>query len=365
MAILDSLTDKIDRARAETPTYVLANALNSVLDLLPARLRCGSPVEIVCGVQLNGPPHLGTALTILLAIALAQRARACGAFQASVLLELLDNAPGGQVRRDSTGAPYRNPLFNLATADEVARIFAEYYGPILEMAAAEAVPLKVRRHSEYQASAGFRRALIWTLGHAAELGACLNPVSGRLPIRFPCPICGLVDVHAKHVEFRNVTHDAAEFSARCIDHGSFPVRLAEDEPPTVDLNSLYRNVAKDADRFLSGNAPAISMKGLDWIHGAQSVGQALALLGVPEDQRPFRLFTPIVADRHGAKLSKSRNLNPRCLLAPPHLKPSHQRERVGALFALATATIDHPPLFFRGYSIDALLQLLGEREALP
>jgi len=337
------------RALSATPTYVLANAISNVVDLVPPghRPKVGE-TNVYCGVQLSGPPHLGTAMTLLLTLCFAERSQVQGLLRPVVSLDVLDNVPSETVVDPATGAKFRRTR----TAADATRVFEENYEWFREIASQLDVPVNVRIYSAYQRTPGFRRALLATLEKASALGRCLNPRSEKLPIRFACPQCGLVEVHAHHTELISCSEGEACFRAYCFDHGAFEVIVSETSEAWVDLNSLYRNVVKDIEHFEAHTNPAISVKGSDWIVGCDVLTRALSLLGVPESRRPYRLFTPTIMDGQGAKLSKSAGIADEYLLQLGTKHDYPDRPRALELCAVARALIDHPPLFFRSYSAE-------------
>jgi hypothetical protein len=352
----------LDAIVTETPTYVLANAISNVVDLIPPNYRhLSTQTEVYCGVQMNGPPHLGTGLTLLLIGAFAMRAAELDIVKPNIVIDIMDNVSHEVVRDLETGRPFRRPLSEFASADETRQMFEGYYGALLEPVRAAGISLHYRIFSEHQRTVEFRRALLMTLGHSARLGACLNPRSGKLPIRFPCPRCGLVEVHSSQTRLIALSGGTAVFSAYCVEHGTYEVEISETNVAPVDPNSLYRNVIKDTEHWLSNRPPAIAAKGMDWLQGCEILTRASSILEIPENARPYRLFTPLVTDRNGAKLSKSAGLPQDHYLLPKGTGLSDATaSRMARLFLVASGIIDRPSLFFRSYSAERLASLFCE-----
>ncbi|MBU1538362.1 MAG: hypothetical protein KKC29_02800 [Alphaproteobacteria bacterium] len=349
----------LDDLAKSTPTYVLANAISSIPDLIPASHRNHrEPTVVYCGVQLNGPPHLGTALTLATVCALAVRAGELGIIEPHVVLDVLDNTSHEEVREASTGSVFRKSMSEALDFQARQDVFDGYYRELTNQLAASGVKFSLRFFSNYRQTPQFKRALIKTIGFANTIGRQLNPRSAKLPIRFPCPTCGMMEVHSTRTELIRIAGGIAQFKAYCLEHGVYEAVVSEDSTSPFDLNALYRNLVKDTEHWHRAGPPAISAKGTDWLQGAGVLNFALSALGVPEPSRPFRLFTPLVTDSTGAKLSKSgaaaRSPNSdRGLLEPGSLP---------RLFQIALGIVNRPPLFFRGYTAELLRELLRSRD---
>ena len=82
------------------PPVGIAHIIGQIPDLITDRMATASRVRVACAMQPKAAPHFGTGIVILTAFALARLFQDTFGKPASVLLDMLDNAP----RRPSSSA---------------------------------------------------------------------------------------------------------------------------------------------------------------------------------------------------------------------------------------------------------------------
>lgn len=138
-----------------------------------------------------------------------------------------------------------------------------------------------------------------------------------------------------------------------------------------DANTPVRSVQKvallTAEREIY-DACSVSIDGPDWGGAwfAHVIAPALALLGSPITDWPVSVFTPMVLDRTGGKLSKSlyvkygreyADLSP-AFLDLNQLLDTYGEDALEALWQETTRWAAEPRRLHRSYSVDHLARLL-------
>src|SRR4051794_35199249 len=103
-----------DLAQITSPNSVLANSLLRTIDTVRPRVATERPkrIEFVVGTQINGYPHIGTALVQASAFALSRLARRAFSIDSTVLLSALDNAPYDIVSDPETFHSYQQTYYH-------------------------------------------------------------------------------------------------------------------------------------------------------------------------------------------------------------------------------------------------------------
>src|SRR5260370_36543801 len=79
------------------PPVGIAHIIGGIPDLITDRMATASRVRDACAMQPKAAPHFGTGIVILTAFALARLFQDTFGKPASVLLDMLDNAPAQTV----------------------------------------------------------------------------------------------------------------------------------------------------------------------------------------------------------------------------------------------------------------------------
>lgn len=94
--------------------------------------------------------------------------------------------------------------------------------PIAKILADPEVCTEVVLHARRsQASPAFRAEFLRTLEVLDDLRWWLNPSTGVVHTRLPCPTCGWAEKRAERTRLVRLDGDGAVFSAICHDHGPY------------------------------------------------------------------------------------------------------------------------------------------------
>ena len=351
------------------PPVGISHITRQIPDLIADRMPTAREIRLACAMQPKAAPHFGTGIVILTAFALARLLRDTFGKPASVLLDMLDNAPAQTSVID--GVEYSLCLSHaIDGGHSTADINTE---PVRQLAAwasqQAAISFRVRRYSEIQAQPDFRLGLADVLSHPEMFVPLFSPSEHRLRIRPLCPRCGLVDKTARTVQVRQ--GNALALTFQCGNHGSQTVHLA-DHGAVIDANAPIRTVLRSLcfsrDRDTQG-IETIVVNGGDWA-GAwmqRVYFDGLHQLGCCALSVPFNIFTPQILDDSGAKLSKTIYLTPGAYADIPPAWTSMQafQDRFGPagldmLWEEISGWAQSPGKFFRNYSVRYLEQTFAQ-----
>ncbi|HUK71136.1 MAG TPA: hypothetical protein VLW50_20620 [Streptosporangiaceae bacterium] len=186
--------------RSSTRQSGFAHITGQIPDLIADRMTAASRVRVACAMQPKAAPHFGTGIVILTAFALARLFQDTFATPATVLLDMLDNAPAQTTVLD--GIEYTLCLSHAINASRsAAETNTEPVGRLAAGASQRAgTGFGIRRYSQIQAQPGFRHGLADILSRPEVFEPLFSPSEHRLRVRPVCPRCGLVDKAASTVQ---------------------------------------------------------------------------------------------------------------------------------------------------------------------
>lgn len=356
-----------------SPNSVLANALLRTVDMIRPRVQAMRPtrIEFVVGTQINGAPHLGTNLVQSAAFLLAQQARRTFRVDTAVRFSALDNAPYDIVLDPETHHAYQQTYAHALGKDGVESLIDGYYRPFFDsLSDATDVEYATETYTDQQSSPAFRAEFLRTLEVLDDLRWWLNPSTGVVHTRLPCPACGWAEKRAERTRLVRLDDAGAVFTAVCHDHGDYELCIDPVDGGYLDLATLYRNLVKERSFARDINTLHVMLKGGDWAFGCQLVDGALAALGTPADRMPVRIFTPQVLSDTGGKLSKSLiraaggpseypGVEPWMLSTTDW--PGTTDQYVDALLWLVGHLLTDPKHFFRSFTAHELGRLMAAR----
>lgn len=292
------------------PPTLIGHITNDIGDLYASRIKKAKKIEVHFGIQLNGEPHLGTGLTVILAYAIAEHLSKKFNKPAVIKFGALENGPGQKLKHD--GITYQRMLSQVANEKGIPKseAYLSIFEKLLQKITKETrIPYQIENYTALQQHPIARATLLQILDQEPIMIQLLNPSDDRLRIRFPCPKCGLADKHAKRLKLIRYTKGKeARYVSYCPHHGEYETTITANNEDFVDVNTLVRNVMKEAKIIYESEKQKtfpLVVKGTDWMHSAILVSNALEHLGYPYYRRPERIYTPMIEDWSGAKLSKS------------------------------------------------------------
>jgi hypothetical protein len=329
------------------------------------------PIErIVVGsaAQPNSAPHLGTLTTTFCAFAIGQLLSGRHGVPATVLFDTLDNAPAPDADGNG-GNSFHLSLDSVPAPDERGTL-ADYYFRSFERMLdwaqhASGVAWERRSYHAFQASAAIRRRVLAMAGDVERFGRIANPSSGRLHLRIRCPECGLLDKPTASTAIRS-NGALLTISSTCPHHGDYESPLDLSRPAFLDLNTPLRDITKCGEfiDWRHNGTLVVMVDGGDW-GGSwtwEVVMRALAWLGEDLRAAPHRLFSPVILDESGAKLSKTLYVGsdayghlPAWIMDPVATQGDEFAVAMSRLWTTVCEWVLEPARFFRNYSLAAII----------
>lgn len=350
----------------------IAHLTHTNTDLVRAAARGRAQLRVTTAAQLNGHPHLGTVTTILAVFALTARMADELNLPATIIFDSLENAPAEHVTiNDRHYTRTVQDLVDGGHLDGTER--SSGFRRLLSWASARStIAWQERPYAVYQELLPVRACLHAIAQRQHEFAPVLAPADGRIRVRPRCPACHLVEKDAHDLTITAGDHVVLLDSA-CPHHGPYRETIpSNDTGGWYDANTPVRSVQKaallTAERELY-NACSISMDGPDW-GGAwfsHVIAPALSVLDVPARDWPISLFTPMILDRTGGKLSKSLYVKYGREYAdlPPAfldlLLDTYGDDALEALWQETTRWAAEPRRLHRCYTVDHLTTLLRPR----
>lgn len=291
-----------------SPNTVLANSLDNAIDLIRPRLEINKPKEVVfcVGAQINGLPHIGTYIVQAGSFLIAKVINEKFGIKTSVSFGALDNAPY-DFKDSDDGYRFQKTYFHAMQPEKLSELIQEYYRKYFDrLNTITGIPFTVEGYNETQCLPSFRKCFLHTLQHKDEIQWCVAPSSGKLRIRFPHPENLYAEKYAKRTEIVKIDDNEATFRCVALDQSKYDVTVTAtgDDGHYLDLNTIYRNIIKEAMCTEISDKLFVMVKGGDWCFSTQPVDWALGVMGFSAIQVPMRIFTPQVVTPTGAKLSK-------------------------------------------------------------
>ncbi len=318
--------------------------------------------RISVGAQPNSSPHFGTLTTFSLAFALGDKFRQRGKPATEVYFEMIDTAPAET--RIINGIEYQ---VSLRESGEAERHFSDYAEVLESLKSMSGVPYQIRRQRDFNSQPAVPRVLKRIMDQKDEVAPLLDPENKKLRVRVACPECGLTDKKGL-----NNRHQDDIVESYCPDHGSFEANFVS-EPDRLEFNTPLRNLIRAlvyADDNKDGQIPFewLRVTGSDYagFYQEQMLYRCASILGYPANELPIIVYTPLVTDWSGAKLSKSLYVKQGAYrYLPPFIVDFNKfKEKLGEeglkkLFLEATKWLEEPYRLFRGYSAYYFMEMFG------
>lgn len=344
--------------------------------------------EVHCGVQPNNSPHLGTQSTIMLAFhtALAIRKATEGTVErkVKVVLDLVDTAPTPGDLHDAeleiVPDGYQRSLRDNGRMTKRGDPFTHGYKDLMLLISsfAPSTPYEIRTQNDLNRSPNTPRIVQQIVQHREELGKIMCPKRARLCLRAACPVdhCGLTDKHAQHNDYS--VPDRVTFA--CPKHGTHSIDLFDPEQVArLEYNTPLRNLVRSFVFALDERACHVRVTGADYTGSYQQVqDHAFSYLesflrraSSTPLRPPWTLYSPLVVDWAGSKLSKSLYVDRGAyghlaeqgsdwVLSFERMLEKGKDPRV--LWEQVGRWVQDPKKLFRSYSIEYFLRVFAEEE---
>ncbi|PKY49169.1 hypothetical protein RhiirA4_527067 [Rhizophagus irregularis] len=260
-----------------------------------------SDVRISIGAQPNGSPHFGTIVTFSLAFSLAQQLKNKGK-NVEVILELVDTAISEE--HSFNNIKYQK---SLSYTKEIDKHIDYYEGLLRKLNSYSGVVFMIRKQSDFNSHPRMSEVISTIIKEREKIGSLLSPKSKVIALRVACPQCGLADKHGK----KNIYEGNNNVISSCPEHG--PHSLDTDkEPQKLEFNTPLRNLVKgvvysEDNKDVTVPYSWVRVTGGDYAgtYQEQILYKGASILGVDVTELPFILYSPLVIDWSGSKLSKS------------------------------------------------------------
>lgn len=346
----------------------MAQYYESPLDILSANYDSSiNKIVINTSVQPNSIPHFGTITTFMGAFLFAVNAAKRFQKETYVEIDFVDCGPtaayhqhGGEICLSIAKAPI-NDMTDVCIADYY---ISKYYVPLLGwLQKNTGIEYRTRRYKQFQAETAVRKATI-EICNNQQIKTLLSPHDHKLHIRAECPVCGNIDKLMKQTSIVPLSDDCFIIESHCILHGSYSVEIRKDNNGYFEANTQIRDIAKGAlmdDYYKMRNLMGVMFDGGDWGGTWTHFVHCMSLQKL-NYQIPIRLFSPLILDWSGGKLSKSiyRN-NPNDITnALENYETFLNTYGEQGLFIILNEVAEWVSLskkFFRNYSLDYILAL--------
>jgi hypothetical protein len=350
----------------------IAHLTHDNADLLRAAARGKQQLRVTTAAQLNGTPHIGTVVTVLSVFAITAHAADVLNLPSTVIFDALDNAPAEHLEID--GDIYTRTVGDLIDTGHLNRTDrVSGFERLLNWAATRSdLQYEFRPYSTYQGLPPVRTCLHNIATRLDEFRSIVAPADGIVRIRPRCPYCRLMEKSARSLTIAtgpNVVH----LDSRCPVHGTYreTIDITGGEG-WYDANTPVRSIQKGfllaAERNLH-EACSVSIDGSDWggAWHAHVLAPALAALDIPTGEWPVSIFTPLILDRTGGKLSKTLYVRygadyadlPEAFLNLDTLLNDHGDDILNTLWTEVTRWASEPRRLNRAYTVDYLAHLIS------
>lgn len=312
-------------------------------------------IVISIGAQPNSSPHFGTLIVFSTAFSLAKRMKEINPnLNVKVLFEVVDTAPSETV--EINGVKYQRSLKNTG---KINNNFNDYMEILEYFKTIDNVDYLIRFQSEFNKQPYIYPIVKKLIEKQDDISKILDPKYKNLRVRVACPCCGLADKNSSTTKFENETVYSV-----CPIHGEYTTNI-RNESDKLEYNTPVRNLVRAIAYGMHNNDEnqnyqIMRITGSDYagFYQEELLYKPAALLGFPVNELPSILYTPLVLDWSGAKLSKSLYVKedaysdlPSYLINYEYLKNSKGIEALDVIHNITDNWIEKPYLLFRNYSI--------------
>lgn len=323
-------------------------------------------IKISIGAQPNSSPHLGTISVISLAFKLAKKMmEEFNDITCSILFEVVDTAPGEQVVIN--GITYQKSLKSTGKLAEFMPQFIE----ILDFLKIKTqVNYEIRYQSEFNSQKFIKPIVSQIVKQREKIVKYLDPKYENLKIRVSCPKCGLADKNSI-----NNTYIGNKIRFECPKDGNFEVDINKNAK-LLEYNTPLRNLIRG---MVYGNINAsdkydyevIRVTGNDYagFYQEELLYKIAGMLNYKVQNLPIIVYTPLITDWSGAKLSKSLYVKenayaylPKYLINYENLIEEKGKKGLNKMYDIISEWVDEPYKLFRDYSIYYFMKRFEEDE---
>lgn len=312
-------------------------------------------IVISIGAQPNSSPHFGTLIVFSTAFSLAKKMKNIKpGLNVEILFEVVDTAPSETI--EINGIKYQK---SLKSTGKINNNFDDYLEILEFFGKNDGINYMIRFQSDFNKQKYIYPIVRKIIDNKEILAPILDPKYGNLRIRVACPNCGLSDKNSQLTKF-----DGDKIYSYCPEHGVFVIDI-KNESDRLEYNTPIRNLVR-AIAYGMHNEDLLQDYQIMRITGSDYAGfyqeellyKPSAILGYPVNKLPAILYTPLVLDWSGAKLSKSLYVKegayndlPPYLINYEFLKNTKGIQALNVIHKITDDWVENPYLLFRNYSI--------------
>lgn len=311
-------------------------------------------VKISIGAQPNSSPHFGTITVFSLAFGIAKILKEEYKKEVTVFFEMIDTAPS--YTEEINGIKYQKSLRN---TNKLLEYLPQYYEMLELLSKYTNVDYEVRRQEEFNKHDGIPEIVSKIIEKRDILGPILEPNKEKIRIRSSCPKCGLADKNGI-----NNIYSGGKLICICPIHGEYTVDIKE-ESFKLEYNTPMRNLIRamiySKDNLNENlNFEWLRITGADYagFYQEQILYKPADILGVRANELPIIIYSPLILDWSGAKLSKSLYVKKGAYRDLPEYIQNYEKlinckgvEGLYLVYNEVYSWIKEPYKLFRNYSI--------------
>ncbi len=312
-------------------------------------------IVISIGAQPNSSPHFGTLIVFSTAFSLASKMKhKVQKKNISVLFEVVDTAPSETI--EINGIKYQR---NLRNTGQLNNNFDEYVEILNYFKQLTGINYNIRFQKEFNNQKYIYPIVSEIIKNKEKLSPILDPKYEKLRIRVACPECGLADknsINTKFVEDNIISY--------CPEHGEYITNIKK-ESCKLEYNTPLRNLVRGIAYGMHNNDATqdyqiMRITGSDYagFYQEELLYKPASIINYPINDLPSILYTPLVLDWSGAKVSKSLYVKegaysdlPSYLINYEYMKNNYGIDGLNIIHNITNEWIDKPYLLFRNYSI--------------
>lgn len=347
----------------------LPQYFNSVAEMFKYKINNKTKLIILnTSSQPNSIPHLGTLTTLMSVFALGAELKKHYKLDVLVQFDEIECSPREFIEKD--GYKYVKSISDIVenSNESIADHNMKFYFEILNfLKDVTGINYEIRTYDEFQKNLSIRKSLLQVVNNKDFFVNLFNPRDGKLHIRTKCPVCSVIDKSMHKTQIVSVSENKFIINSYCYEHGSYEITVDKNPNNFVEMNTQLRDLLKGY--LISENSEEVltaMIDGGDWggTWAMRIHAEGMAQLG---KRLPIRLFTPLILDRSGGKLSKSHYLNGKKYSYVKDYFNDYCQfvEHYGVnglnkLFEEVEMWVKEPKRFFRNYSIDYIEMIMEE-----
>lgn len=328
-------------------------------------------VRISAGALPNSSPHFGTTITFSLAFSLAQRLKNLGK-DVTVVVGMVDTAALSADESKFENVEYQKSIACTGAINNYIDDFKE----LLERLSVyfDNVNYEITNQSNFSSHRKASEIIRKIVDEKEKIGQLLFPETKLLGLRSACPQCGLADRHGLKNHYES---DIINFF--CPHHGWHSINLKENSLQKLEYETPLRNLVRgllytEDNRDESVPYSWLRVTGSDYAGFYQEhlFYKGAAILGIDIINSPLIVYSPLVVDWAGVKLSKSilveggynylteQGLD--YLINYRKFKVKFGNDGLQKLFKEVNLWLEEPNRLFRNYTIFYFAELFKEEK---